>query len=302
MEDVRERMVSEKLNGLSLNDVVGGGDPGFVIQNTRDILLRHGNIREGIRVFEIGCGCGRAALAVYPELSKGGYYLGVDMIPNLIDFARREISSRSENFEFYAVSVNNPLYDNYIKPDFEHLYIGGELSQKNGSFDLVMAFSVFTHLSIGEARKMLREVWERLDINGYAVLSFFIIDASAREAIEKGRTDRFKSAKSSVIGDVVLDNDGGQNSAVGYDIQFLSEMVKDAGFLGIYGLQFGFWRCAPGETYQDVLILKKVPPIPDEFNAEIYMEMNPDLKDAGVNAHSHFFNWGQHEGRPWKAG
>lgn len=302
MDDIRERMVTEKLNGLSLNDVVGGGDPGFVIQNTRDILLRHGNVREGMRVFEIGCGCGRAALAVYPELSRKGYYLGIDMIPNLIDFARREISSRSDNFDFNAVYVDNPLYNNYIKNELDHLYIDEGVIDSSGQFDLVMAFSVFTHISVDDARVMLRQVWDRLEFGGYAVLSFFVMDSVARESIKNGRTDRFKSAKNSSVGDVLTDDDGGKNSAVAYDINFLSDMVREAGFLGVYGLQFGFWRCSPGETYQDILILKKVLPVPSDFDPEIYMEMNPDLKDAGVNPYSHFFNWGRHEGRPWRIG
>jgi len=301
MELIYERMKSETFRGMTLNDIVGGGEPKQVSENTREVLVRHANLRPGLRVLEIGCGCGRGALSLIPEVQDEGMYYGLDMIPDLIDFCRHEITSCYKNFNFFAVKDNNPLYDNLVRDKLTHLFIDdNELDKLNGTVDLVMAFSVFTHLQQREASAMLQTVYKRLAWGGTAVLSFFILDHFSRQAIRDGYTDRFQNMKGSEIGKIVSDNTDGSNSAIGYDLELLSEMLHLEGFDGIYGLQFGSWRCSPGLDYQDIVILKKTEPLPVEFDPALYFQLNPDLVKSGMNPYSHFINWGRKEGRPWR--
>ncbi len=76
-------------------------------------------------------------------------------------FCRREISSRHTNFEFYPIKENNPAYDRFITTDDGGLF-ADNLEGADGTFDLVTAFSVSTHLGRAEAEAMLRTVWIRL--------------------------------------------------------------------------------------------------------------------------------------------
>ena len=48
-------------------------------------------------------------------------------------------------------------------------------------------------------------------------------------------------------------------------------------------------------------ILKMDKRIPDLFNEELYLELNPDVKKAGVDPKEHFLKFGINEGRRWQA-
>lgn len=41
-------------------------------------------------------------------------------------------------------------------------------------------------------------------------------------------------------------------------------------------------------------------PLPLEFDAEVYLELNPDLKASGADPFEHYSRFGRHEGRPYK--
>ena len=39
--------------------------------------------------------------------------------------------------------------------------------------------------------------------------------------------------------------------------------------------------------------------LPDNFNDELYLELNPDVKKAGIDPGEHFLKYGKKEGRQW---
>jgi cyclopropane fatty-acyl-phospholipid synthase-like methyltransferase len=291
---IHSRMLSETVDGVSLNNLVGGGDPKAVSDISLEILTRHNLVKPGARVFEIGCGCGRMALPL-AEYGQGVRYTGIDIIPGLVSFCRREISSRYPNFSFYTIKEGNPQYDKYIAAGNEDL-AGGDFETMNGSYDLVVAFSVFTHLARAETEAMLKTVWRRLASGGSAVLTFFLLDPVSRAQIRARKANLFRTAKD-VDQPLIFDSFNGANSAVGYDHNVLMEMVRAAGFEGLYALQYGSWRFTPGFHYQDIVILKKEEPIPADFDSAAYLAAHPDVKAAGMDAAFHYRNWGRTEGR-----
>ena len=112
-------------------------------------LLRGEGLRDGSSVVDVGCGSGRLAtkLARYPALR----YLGVDVVPALLDYARRK-AGRGD-FRFEAVdAVRLPCGD--------------------AGADFCAFFSVFTHILPEESYVYLEEAQRVLKPGGKAVFCF----------------------------------------------------------------------------------------------------------------------------------
>jgi hypothetical protein len=240
------------------------------------------------------------AVPLTQYLERTTRYVGIDIVPGLVAFCRREISTRYPNFQFYAVRDRNPLYESFSKIGRSDELLLDESVSLDRSFDLIIAFSVFTHLERRESSAMLRSIWQRLDDDGWAVLTFFVLDRFSRRDIRDGRSSLFKSQATQVDADIVVDTYNGPNSAVGYDENLLRQLIADGGFEGIHAIHYGGWRSCPGATFQDIVVLRKEPAVPADFDAVGYLRVNPDVRAAGLDPLYHYRNWGRKEGRRWK--
>jgi ubiquinone/menaquinone biosynthesis C-methylase UbiE len=117
-------------------------------------------------VLDVGCGSGRLAchLAHLPQLR----YLGTDIVPELLQQARR-ITQR---------------------PDWEfHLTDGTSIPCANGVADFVCFFSVFTHLKHEETYRYLRKARRVLRADGKIVFSFLEFKIPAHWAVFQAMID-----------------------------------------------------------------------------------------------------------------
>ncbi len=112
-------------------------------------LLRAVGLRADSRLIDVGCGAGRLAWALRDELT-GGSYLGTDVSPELLAYARARCPER---FVFQQV---------------ERL----EIPAADASADVVSFFSVFTHILHEESYCYLREAVRALAPEGRIVFSF----------------------------------------------------------------------------------------------------------------------------------
>ena len=112
-------------------------------------LLRANGLGPGDLVVDAGCGSGRLAwqLRRYPGLR----YVGTDIVPALLDFARRKVGRPDFRFE----QVEAPV-----------------LPVADGSADMVAFFSVFTHLLHEESYAYLQDAHRALRPGGRVVFSF----------------------------------------------------------------------------------------------------------------------------------
>ncbi len=46
--------------------------------------------------------------------------------------------------------------------------------------------------------------------------------------------------------------------------------------------------------------IRKLPPIPEDFGPERYLELNPDVREGGADPVRHWQEHGYREGRPYK--
>ena len=105
----------------------------------RELLIQCGLNKNGY-VIDVGCGSGRLAKPLAQYLD--GQYLGIDVVPELIEYARRLVQRPDWRFEVAR---------------------GLSIPEEDGKADMVCFFSVFTHLLheqtytyLGEARRVLK--------------------------------------------------------------------------------------------------------------------------------------------------
>jgi SAM-dependent methyltransferase len=126
---------------------IGGEFEAFGILQ-REILIRYG-LQPTDYVIDIGCGSGRLANGLSPYLT--GKYLGIDVVPDLVDHARNLVSRSDWRFEVAG---------------------GLEIPERASRADLVCFFSVFTHLLHEQSYTYLQEARRVLKPGGLIVFSF----------------------------------------------------------------------------------------------------------------------------------
>ena len=112
-------------------------------------LLKMYGLTEHGYVVDVGCGSGRLAqpLSAYSK----GRYLGTDIVPGMIEYARKAVNRQDWRFE---------VADEFVIPE------------KDEKADFVCFFSVFTHLLHEQSFVYLRESKRVLKPGGKVVFSF----------------------------------------------------------------------------------------------------------------------------------
>ncbi len=132
------------------------------------------------RILDVGCGCGRVAAQLVS--SPIAAYQGFDRNPELVNWASEHITPIDSRFQFQLVRVESP-YDEF--DGFRGVIPARDLSFPfaDGSFDVALLSSVFTHMSLVDARRYLRELARVLNAGGQVLASWFLTEA-AEGAVE----------------------------------------------------------------------------------------------------------------------
>ena len=236
---------------------VGGGDYRVVGQALFEMVVEHGRVRPTDRVLDIGCGVGRLAAPLTGHLAGLGLYEGFDIDPELVAWCERNISRRHPRFRFRHVSVRNDLYN----PDGSQRGSDFSFPYGAGSFDVVVATSLFTHLLTRDAENYLRESSRVLAPGGRLVATFFLLDEESRALQAQGRGDRVfatepvNPARGQVHHIMRADQ---PEAAVAYPVDWLRQAVARSGFAREAEIHGGSW-CGRTSTvtYQDLVVACK---------------------------------------------
>lgn len=114
----------------------------------RETLIHHG-LQKDDYVIDVGCGSGRLAKPLSEYLT--GKYLGIDVVPQLVDYARKLVERPDWRFE---------------------LAQGLTIPEADEKADMVCFFSVLTHLLHEESFVYLREARRVLNPAGKILFSF----------------------------------------------------------------------------------------------------------------------------------
>ena len=250
----------------------------------RELLLQHG-LKADATLVDVGCGSGRLANALkdMPELNL----IGVDVVQDLLDYAQ-EICQRDDWKFIKSTDFKIPL--------------------ENNSVDMVTAFSVFTHLLHEETYVYLAEMRRILKPGGKIIFSFLdfsipehwvVFSSNLLQIHERVHLNQFIAPEAIEIWCQHLQlSIEGIFSGNQPHIQ-LSETVSDE--------EGNFYR-GKVALGQSVCVIEKpkdsnnriYATLPEGFDAQRYLELNPDIAVAKLDPAVHYLSHGQFENRPLK--
>lgn len=122
-------------------------------------------------VFDFGCGCGRIARQLIQQNPRPQSYVGIDLHRGMIKWCSEYLAPSAPGFEFHHHDVFNPgLNPDSSKPSF------APFPAADGTFTLVNAWSVFTHVLEQSATLYLRECRRILADDGILHSTWFLFD------------------------------------------------------------------------------------------------------------------------------
>jgi len=144
-------------------------DDAFIRTAVRDVmrLERLAGLTQNSRLLDWGCGAGRLAIGIREHYKDGRIsdYHGVDVQPDLIDWARTNLTA--PGFRFTCVDVANERYNPAGLPD-------RTLAAEPASVDVFYAYSVFSHMNDEDTAAYLKLVGQALSAQGKAFVTCFV--------------------------------------------------------------------------------------------------------------------------------
>jgi SAM-dependent methyltransferase len=256
VRDIFAAMQFERINGVPLSDVIGGGDPEYVASEILAAMENYVDITSQRSILDVGCGCGRIATALTQYLGPASHYVGVDIVSELVEFGKKSITPRYPNFKFLLLEEGNLSYDWWRQKRSQKDIATLSEALPPGTVDLAISVSLFTHLDSPAAADILAAIACLLKSGGQAFVTVFVLDSSAREGIESGRTG-FSFKHRTPSGQLLTEKLEEPTHAVAYEMGHLEDLIHSVG-LRLERWVPGYWSQGnAGETFQDVLILRK---------------------------------------------
>lgn len=131
-------------------------------------VLRHHGLRDGMAIYDLGCGCGRTAIALQ-RAGWTGHYRGADVIKGLTDYLSSEC----------------PGYEAFVHRELS-------IVAADGSQDMIFHWSVFTHLYPEQCYIYLADIFRALKPGGKLVFSFLEFEDPRHHDVFRTQVLRFR--------------------------------------------------------------------------------------------------------------
>ncbi|GLC32559.1 class I SAM-dependent methyltransferase [Clostridium omnivorum] len=204
------------------------------------------------KILDIGCGCGRIAIHFLNYLNEEGSYIGIDSNKELLSYCKDNITVLRRNFQFQYVDVYNRAYSPQGKINTQDFVFPIE----DESMDIVILWSVFTHMYLTDIDSYLKEIHRVLKKGGLVLASLNLNNSFTKQQIE---TKKSHLDIKYFIADGLfsLDTDTPE-SGFAHDEDKVKELYWKYGFL-IKEIKYGIWSSKEltGE-FHDTIIAQKL--------------------------------------------
>ncbi len=197
-------------------------------------------LRAEDRVLDIGCGIGRMARVLAGVLRPPGSYDGFDIGLEGIEWCRAHYLDTPAPFRFEHADLRNTVYNPSGTGEAETY----AFPYADGSFDLVIATSLFTHLLPAAADNYLAEAARVLSTAGRLLSTWMLLDGEA-----EGFTFDERLAPAAVR------DPAEPEAAVAYPSEWVRERLAACRFESVE-VHRGSWHGGAGVTLQDVLLAR----------------------------------------------
>lgn len=244
---------------VELIRLTGQSDPDAYDATTRAQMVqleRRDLLGSGIDVLDVGCGFGRVGIELRDVLGPDGSYTGIDIIRSSIEWARAHVTARDASFRFEHLDIADKLHNPDGSVDGDSV----RLPVDDGSIDLVVMMSVFTHMLPSTLSHYLHEIQRVLRPGGRALTTCFLYDrptlraARASDLSEWHLFFEHRHERGCRYNDVDF-----PTGAVAYTPRRLMRLVSRAGLRIAEPPSRGHWSGLHPEApdFQDALLLER---------------------------------------------
>lgn len=298
---IRAASQYQAIDATPMSAWIGVGQAAQIGSTNAQIVDRLAPLREAQTLLDFGCGLGRTAVGVLDLMPASSRFVGIDIVPDMVDFCQQQIAAVDPRASFFCTNTPHEVYDNVKRDRSEGLEEDALLARLQGSVDTAFAFSVFTHLRQDAVASYFRKLAVVLRPAGRLVFTAFILDEESRQALAEGRAFGH-SDHPPAPGDEVYMPDHNLDF-VAFDGALLRRMLDAAGLV-VESLAYGAWRGRPSALglsfMQDSLCVRKRPVLPPGFDAAAYVALNPDVAAHATGPIRHYLDFGYDEERRWR--
>lgn len=175
-------------------------------------LSSKGYLDPASHILELGCGCGRNAVAFSKYLNERGTYAGQDVDREMISWCQQKL--QNERATFHHANIFSKVYNPAGNPVAEYKFPASD-----GSITLIVSISVFSHLLYSDSLRYVRESSRVLSKGGHLHMTLFILDF-----LKERLGDRWTFSHK--LENCYVDSFRYPEAAVAYELSTLEEMMR----------------------------------------------------------------------------
>jgi SAM-dependent methyltransferase len=219
-------------------------------------LVEYGGLTPHSDVLDVGSGIGRLAIPLTRYLDEDGSYEGLDIVAAGIKWCDEKITPSHPNFRFTVADIFNKEYN----PAGRTAASEYRFPYDDGTFDVAVLISVFTHLIPADAENYVAEISRVLRPGGRCFATFCLVNEESHRLMDSGASAvRFNHR----IGPASVVSAKVPELAVGFDEPYVRDLFEAQAF-SLDGIHYAgwcgrppFWSHESGIGDQDLVVAIK---------------------------------------------
>jgi SAM-dependent methyltransferase len=156
---------------LEMRQLVGVSDVSLFDNPERALVVPNVPADLYASVFDFGCGCGRIARKLLQQNPKPKQYMGIDLHAGMIKWCQDNLTACDSAFQF----SHHDIFNAGFNPGADKSKIL-DFPAGDKTFSLILAWSVFTHLTQSQAEHYIKECARILRPDGIIVSTWFLFE------------------------------------------------------------------------------------------------------------------------------